>query len=245
MPKRPRMSLSWRYLIARGLFQLPRTASIEASSCARASWGKLLPACWYDLLVRGHYVLEALDVQFGVQPGPAAILDGLEGVLEVVVLDAQHHVAEHLHEAAVGVPGEPLVAGQAGEGLEGLIVQPQVQHGVHHAGHGGGRPAADRDQQRIGPVAEGLAGELLQPLDVGGDFLRQAPRPLAIELVEQIARHGGDGEAWGDGQAQGAHLREVSALASQQGLHGSLALGLAAAEEIHVLSLLGHRISLR
>jgi hypothetical protein len=37
-------------------------------------------------------------------------------VLKLVVVDAQHHVAEHLEQAAVAVQGKALVAGLGGGG---------------------------------------------------------------------------------------------------------------------------------
>ena len=48
-------------------------------------------------------------------------LDRVELVLEEVAVDAEHDLAEHLDEAAVGVLGEALVAGQRGEALQRLV----------------------------------------------------------------------------------------------------------------------------
>ena len=50
-------------------------------------------------------------------------------------LHAEHHVAVHLHETAVRVPGEAGVARELGHGLHGLVVHTQVEDRVHHAGH--------------------------------------------------------------------------------------------------------------
>ena len=57
-------------------------------------------------------------------------------VLEGLRLDPHDHVTEHADEAAVGVVGEPRVVGELGHALDGLVVQAQVEDGVHHAGHG-------------------------------------------------------------------------------------------------------------
>ena len=79
--------------------------------------GEGLTGVLVGLAVLGDDFLKPLDVQVRVQLGASTVLDGMEGLLEMGVLDAQHHVAEHLNEAAVGVPGESFVAGQFDEGL--------------------------------------------------------------------------------------------------------------------------------
>ncbi len=63
-------------------------------------------------------LLELLG-EFGEFGGVQFLVDGDgalgavrgDGVLEQVAVDAHHRVPEHLHEAPVGVPGEPLLAG--------------------------------------------------------------------------------------------------------------------------------------
>ena len=47
----------------------------------------------------------------------------------------QHDAREHFAKAAMGVAGKCSVAGFLGEGLFGLIVDTEIEHGVHHAGH--------------------------------------------------------------------------------------------------------------
>ena len=74
-------------------------------------------------------------------------------------------VAEHLHEAPVGVPGEALVLGRAREALDRGVVEAEVEDGVEHPGHRLARAGADGDQQRVLVVAEPLAGVLLQALE--------------------------------------------------------------------------------
>ena len=81
-------------------------------------------------------------------------LDLVERRLEVLVIDAAHHVAVHVDQPAVGVVGEALVAGRVGDADHRFVVQAQVEDRVHHARHRAGRAATDRDQQRILRVAE-------------------------------------------------------------------------------------------
>ena len=92
----------------------------------------------------------------------------------------RHDVAEHLHEAPVGVPGEALVAGRAREALDRLVVEAEVEDRVEHPRHRLARAGAHGDQQRVVGVAEPLAGLLLEPRERLGDLLGQ---PLGLLLV--------------------------------------------------------------
>ena len=76
-------------------------------------------------------------------------------------LEAEHDVAVHLHEAAVAVPGEALVAGLLDQALTVVVVQADVEDGVHHAGHRDAGAGAAGDEQRVLGVAELAAHDLL------------------------------------------------------------------------------------
>ena len=69
-------------------------------------------------------------------------------------LEAEHHVAVHLHEAAIAVPGEAFVAGLLDQAAQGGFVEADVEDGVHHARHADAGPGAARDEQRVLGVAE-------------------------------------------------------------------------------------------
>ena len=47
----------------------------------------------------------------------------------------RHHLGIALHQPAIAVPGQPRIAGQADQRLDGLGVQADIQHGLHHARH--------------------------------------------------------------------------------------------------------------
>lgn len=73
---------------------------------------------------------------------------------KIVMFDTQDDVTEHLDKTAIAVQGEALVARLGGQALDGIVVQPQVQDGIHHAGHGNRCPGTDGDQERVFGVAE-------------------------------------------------------------------------------------------
>ena len=140
--------------------------------------------------VLAHDALERLDqlaqvggVEIQVVLRPLRPLGRLDRVLEGLAVDAEHRLAEHLDQAAVGVPGEPLVVGLLGQAVHRLVRQPDVQDGLHHARHGELRPGPDADQQRIRRVTELAAHGRFQRAQVGRDLVVQAVGHRALLQV--------------------------------------------------------------
>jgi hypothetical protein len=152
--------------------------------------------------------------------GPLRLLDR---VLEGLTIDAEHGLAEHLDQAAVGVPGEPLAARLLGQATHRLIGQADVQHRLHHAGHGELGPRPDADQQRVGRVAELPAHLLFQLPQVLADLAGEPVRDGALTQV-LAAGLGGDDEPRRHRQAQVGHLRQIRALAAEQVLQVLISL---------------------
>ena len=73
---------------------------------------------------------------FGIGLDAGSLFIFVQDMLEVFGVGIQHDFAEHLDEAAIGVIGEAFVTGQRDQALHGLVVDTEVQHGIHHAGHG-------------------------------------------------------------------------------------------------------------
>ncbi len=141
-------------------------------------------------------------------------------MLEAVVLDTKDDVAEHLDEAPEGVPHKARVARAGDHRLDGFGREAQIEDGIHHAGHRGRGTRAYRDQQRIGAVAEGLAGGRLETRDGGIKLGAQQLVQFALaDLVELGAGLGGDGETWRHRQADARHIGQVGTLAAQQVPH--------------------------
>ena len=171
------------------------------------------------LLVASHQLDPVVGGEIGVERVAVAVLVVVEDVLEQVVFDAEHHVGIHGDEAPVAVIGEAAVARRFRHGLHGLVVEAEIEHGVHHAGHRRARARAHRDQQRVRLVAETLAGDAAD--------LRQRRRHLALELFRIAvgvgvivgADLGGDGEARRYRQAEIGHLGKPRALAAQEVAH--------------------------
>jgi hypothetical protein len=159
---------------------------------------------------------------------------GVEDFFKHRFLDVEHDVAEHLNQAAIGVVGEARIVGALGQRLDALIVQAEVEDGVHHAGHGKLRARAHADQQRVLALAELLA---LQSFELGQRFFHLAVDFFRHRAVAHVfaAGLGLDGEARRHGEAGVGHLGEAGAFAAENVFHLAVAVGLAAAEEVHIL----------
>ncbi len=158
------------------------------------------------------------------------------------LLHAQNDIAVHLHEAAVAVPRETRVAGLRREGFDRLIVQAEVQDRVHHARHRIARTRAHGDEQRVLEVTELLAGLSFDHGEARLHLGEQRGRVGALVVVVVGADVGRDRETRGHRQTDAAHLGEVRALATEQRLHLSVAVSLAATERVHVLVRLRRRL---
>ena len=174
-----------------------------------------------DLLVGVDQVAQQLGGHLGVRGGAGQLLGRVEEGVELLAGELEHDAPVHGDEAAVGVEGEALVTGLGGQPLDRLVVEAEVEDGVHHPGHGELGPRAHRDQQRVLGVADGLAHRLLQAGPGRGH--------LGVETLGPAAGHvgpagvGRDGEARRDGQLEyRRHLGQVGALATEEilELHG-------------------------
>ena len=184
-------------------------------------------------------LLQVVGRQLGVVLHAALLLLGVDNLLEGVVvllrcgLHAQHHVAVHLDEAAVGVPCEAGVARELRDGLDGLVVHTEVENSVHHAGHRGACARAYRYEQRFVLVAELAVG---QPLDVLDGLLHVGTQQVDDRLLAVGVVFGadlrGDGESGRNGNANEVHLGEVGTLAAEQFAHFAVSFGLLVAEGI-------------
>ena len=188
----------------------------------------------HDLLVFGDDFLQRLGVEVGVELGLLLLLLAVEDFFKGVLGNVEHHAAEHLDQAAIGVIGEARIVAALGQAFDRLVVQAEVEDGVHHAGHGELRARAHADQQRIVGAAQLLPLQLFQAA--------QRLVHLAIDFVGDgavahvlAAGFGLDGEAGRHGQAGVGHLGQAGAFAAQLVLHLAVAFGMAVAEEVNVL----------
>ena len=146
------------------------------------------------------------------------MLGVLERVLEERAVDTENDAAIHRDESAIRVVGEAFVVGDSGETLDALVVEAEVEDGVHHSGHRELGPRTHAHEQRILRVAEFALHRLLElghlRLDLGVETLR----PPAVHVG--ATRVGGDREAGRNRKLEDTrHLGEIGALATEQIFH--------------------------
>ena len=186
----------------------------------------------HDLLEIAGDRLPVLGGELGVEDGADLDLVVLDQLLEMVVLDAEHDLPVHLQKAAVAVIGEALVAAVAGEPRDGLVVEPEIEDGVHHARHRGARARAHRHKERLRGIAEFGADRCLDIGERGGDLFLQIGRIAVVMRVEIGADLGRDRKAGRHREAEIGHLGETRALAAEQIAQLAPPLGGAAAKTI-------------
>ena len=99
-----------------------------------------------------------------------------------------------------------------------VVVQAEVQDGVHHARHGELRARADGDEQRVVGIAKALARLRFEVLKRREDLVPHALRGTSPSAVVGVAGFGGDREPWGTGSPLWS-FRRACALAAEQVAH--------------------------
>ena len=105
------------------------------------------------------FVGRQFGVEFVAEPG----LLVFEDFLEHLMVEAHDDIGIHLDETAVAVIGKAGIAGIGGQRLDRLVVQAEIEHGVHHARHRGAGAGAHRHQKQFRRIAETASG---QPADM-------------------------------------------------------------------------------
>ncbi len=116
-----------------------------------------------DRLVAGHDFLPIIGIKIRVLKGTLVVLVHIQDVFKHPVIDAKHHIAVHLDEAAIAVIGKSLVTSTLGQALDGHIVETEIEDRVHHPGHGRTRPRAHRYQQGVLCIAKSGANRVTNP----------------------------------------------------------------------------------
>ncbi len=189
-----------------------------------------------DLLEFLHEVLPVLGRELGVVLDPGLGLLLIDQFLVHVVFNALHHVAVHLDEPPVAVVSKPPVVGLVFQPLDRLVVEPQVEHGIHHPRHAHRGPRPNAQQEGVFGIPEPLSvHQPFQPFNVFVDRLLEAFGVFPVVLEVQVADLGGDGESGRNRDSNPAHLRQVGPLPSQQMSKIRSAFGLPVAKKEYML----------
>ena len=136
------------------------------------------------VLVKLGNALQIAGFEVGVELDAFRLFLEFKNFLEMRMIDFQNDAGIHLDEAAIGIVSKALIACGLGDTGDGVRVEPQIQHRVHHAGHGGARAGAHRNQQGLCGIAKARAGEFAHAgkrgfhsgFQIGGIGLRRSCR---------------------------------------------------------------------
>ena len=78
---------------------------------------------------------QRINVEFGVGIHPCPSHRTAQDHFKSVAVDFQNSLAEHLNQAPVRIPGEALVSRDRGQAEHAVVVEPDIQHRLHHSGH--------------------------------------------------------------------------------------------------------------
>ena len=179
-------------------------------------------------------LLEVGGGQLNVELDALLFLHLVDELLKVLLADFHDDVGEHLDEAAVGVVNKTLKLGvrvALDHGVDDLVVQAEIEDGVHHTGHGSAGAGTDGNEHRVLEIAELLAVDLFHLGDVLHDLRHDLVVDLAAVLIVLGARLGGNGEALRNRETDVGHFGKVCAFAAEKLTHGSVAF----AEQVNVL----------
>ncbi len=96
-----------------------------------------------------------------------------------------HHVGIHHDEAAVCVVSKPFITGLGNEPLDRIVVEADIQHGIHHAGHGSAGARAYGQEQGIRSVAKGTTHQFFHFCQGAQGFLFEA-EGISFTVVVEI-----------------------------------------------------------
>ncbi len=149
-----------------------------------------------------------------------------------------YNASIHLKETAVGVPGELCIAGLLGKCFNDFVVNPEIEDGVHHAGHRLTRPGANGEEKRILEIPKFLPHGLFDLGNIRLDFGIQSLGILLTVIVVVGANFRRDGETSRNGNSDTAHFGEVCTFTPKESFHRSISVALSCAEVIDILVLL-------
>ena len=201
--------------------RLDRTVQLVAWLLGERCAGRLLDGRLVVIAQRAQH----RGRQLVVRRGPRLRLGGFERVLEQLAVDAEHDPAVHGDEATVRVERESLVVRHVRQTLDALVVQAQVEDGVHHSGHRELRAGSHAHEQRVVGISELATHRLLELEHLLRDLLVETVGPSTLHV--RPTRIGRDREARRYRQLQHArHFGEVGALSTQEilVLHGGTAV---------------------
>ena len=159
-------------------------------------------------------------------------------VFTFALLHAENDITIHLNKTAIAIPSEALVLGCGSQSQNRLIIQPQIQDGVHHAWHGvTGTGAHCNEEWHALGVTKLAVHDFFHGLHARFHLSLEACWVSALVCIVIGANFGCDCESGRNRKTNAAHLCEIRAFASEQCFHGTATIGFSVAEGINIFCL--------
>src|SRR5215471_15850359 len=150
-----------------------------------------------------------------------------------MMVDAKHDLGVYLDETPIAVIGKALVAAFARQTDDRRVVEPEVEHSVHHPWHRHAGSRTHRNQQRIVGITKARAERTFESGQAAGDLFSE-PRRIGLAVSVKISADlGRDRKAGRHRQTQIAHFGEPGALAAKHILHIGATLGGTVAKPVN------------
>ncbi len=162
--------------------------------------------------------------------------DLIERVRLILVqrLQAKDHIPIHGHETAIAVIGKTIIIGLRDQSLHRFVIEPQVEHCIHHARHTDGRAGTHGQEERVFGVSEFTPHDVFNLLDgiehLGFELLGIP----GIVPLEKGAHLRGDGESRRDGNAEISHFSQVRPFASEKHFVLGGPVGFSFPKKVHI-----------
>ena len=144
-----------------------------------------------------------------------------------------HHIGIHHNEATIGVVNETGVVGSLQHTGDGLGREADVQHRVHHAGHGTSCTRTAADQQGVLSIVILHAHQFLHVGHTLPHLVHEAGGQLAVVIIVSCTALCGDCQTSRDRKTQQAHFCQVGTFTAEQILHVGFSLGSLAAKRVN------------
>src|SRR5262245_52206106 len=89
-----------------------------------------------DLLLGGNNLTKVVGLEVSIFTALRLRFETVKHAFELLMGHAHDDLAKQRSKATIGIKREPEIACLFGESLDGLFIQAEVEHCVHHAGHG-------------------------------------------------------------------------------------------------------------
>ena len=138
-----------------------------------------------------------------------------QDLLKLSCFHSENDVGIHLDKASVGIPSKVRVTGPASQMLDDVVIDAEIEDGVHHSRHRNGGPRSNGKKERCLTIPKPSARRRLQTTDRFIDLVPEIGRHIT-GFYDRTANVGRNREALWHRQTELSHLGESGAFAAEE-----------------------------